>query len=217
MNKILISIAATLLAVAFVATAALATAVPPAPINMVVKSDNATMYDTTGSGDYANATTCWTHPAWAKITIPGNWIWHSYYVTQQEALSGGSTTFQRDFEIPGCPSVGNIHITTDNSFTLYVNGHLAGSGNDWQTDYGFDISQYLQGGQNTVRIEAVNDPSPENPPSSDPTANPAGVIYSASIDYYPGECQSQIPEFGTIAALVALAGGVTTFIVMRKR
>lgn len=32
-----------------------------------------------------------------------------------------------------------------------------------------------------------------------------------------GKCDHDIPEFGTMAALLALAGAVTTFVVLRKR
>jgi hypothetical protein len=53
--------------------------------------------------------------------------------------------------------------TIDDSGTLYVNGHKAGSADDWSHPWTFDITQYLHEGNNSVALLVQNDYGPGGP------------------------------------------------------
>jgi len=47
--------------------------------------------------------------------------------------------------------------TIDDRGTLYVNGHKAGSADDWSHPWTFDITQYLHEGNNSIAVWVQND------------------------------------------------------------
>jgi hypothetical protein len=177
-----------------------------------VVSDAATKYF--DGSVWQDSVAAWVHGSWPSI--PGaTWIWTGYQVTPQEAANGAVIDFRRTFDIPACEPdfsqaiKGSIQITADNNYTLSVNSNFVGNGT-LANIVTYDISSKLVSGSNTLDFHATNWPWG----TVDPEVNPGGLLYKASIEY---TCESQIPEFGTIAAMVALAGAVTAFFVIRKQ
>jgi hypothetical protein len=158
------------------------------------------------------------HPAWTEqVSIPGaTWMWRTAKVTDEEANSGSVVDFKQTFDIPGCAEAmtGSIQITTDNAYDLYVNGVLVGSDVAWTDVETYDISSYLLPGSNDLEVRGYNN-LPESQ-SADYTSNPAGIIYSAAIEY--GQCEDggDVPEFGAIAAGIAMIGAIGGIILFRK-
>jgi len=175
-----------------------------------IVSDTTTEYYDGSS--WASAALAWVHPSWPSIT-GANWIWNSYYVSANESYYGATYDFRRGFELPACATniTGTIDITCDNEFSVSVDGNSIGSGNAWNTIYHFDISSALTAGSNEFEFTATNLGNQQTNPQN----NPGAFIYSASIDY---DCEEPaVPEFGTVAALIALAGAATGFFVLRKQ
>jgi alpha-L-rhamnosidase len=69
--------------------------------------------------------------------------------------------FRRDFSLDAKPSRYVVHVSADNRFILFVNGHRAGDGpargdlNHWRYET-FDLSQYLVQGRNYVTAKVWN-------------------------------------------------------------
>ena len=178
----------------------------------VVSDETNEYYD---GENWVNAVAAWIHPQWViNVNIPGaTWIWSAYQVSVDEAVNGADYVFRKQFDVPECATnlVGTIHITTDNSYNLYLNDVWVGSSGNWQNVESYDISSLLSIGTNTIKVEATN----AGLNGGTPTSNPGGLIYSAEISY--DGCEgNDVPEFGLIGAALVVAGALG-FIVFRKK
>jgi len=201
----------TILMAILVTGAALATTVD-------IKSDSNTQFKN-GSNWVNSVDPIWNHPSWAVITaqIPGDWIYTAYEVSpgvNGEAYNGATNDFQRAFEIPECATniKGTIDVTADNQFDAKLNGNEVVSGNDWGTKYSQSFTPQI--GPNTFDFNVINWGKDQGYFLTDPEQNPGGLIYDAKISY--DGCGREVPEFGTVAALIALAGAVAAFLIIRK-
>ena len=84
-------------------------------------------------------------------------IWHGKAGTSV-SVPAGKWYFRRVFTIGGKGPVesASCAITADNAFVLFVNGKKAGSGNDWQRMYFFDLKAHLRAGRNVLAVEGIN-------------------------------------------------------------
>lgn len=68
--------------------------------------------------------------------------------------------FRRSFTIEEPPSSGHVYMTADDNFSLYVNGTYVADDDqdtlDWMQVKEFDISDYLQMGDNIIAVEATD-------------------------------------------------------------
>lgn len=82
-------------------------------------------------------------------------------------LSDNSSFFRKEFKIDGFPVNGEIFISADDSFILFVNGKNViksseiSNYNNWNREYSIDISTFLQKGENTV-VLVVTDKNETN-------------------------------------------------------
>ncbi|MEX2113637.1 MAG: c-type cytochrome [Pirellulales bacterium] len=81
------------------------------------------------------------------------WIWSPAY--EKEAAPAGTCYFRKSFPL-GAPEHGLIQIACDDSYELYVNGRHVGGGKNWKVLDEYDITKYLEIGQNTVAVKAEN-------------------------------------------------------------
>ncbi len=106
------------------------------------------------------------------------WIWYS---EGQPAASApvGARSFRRGFTLATNRVVASARFaaTADNAFTLWVNGHQAGGGDNFHQTYGLDVTQWLAPGTNRLVIVAEN--GGEQP-------NPAGLIGSLKVEFRDG-------------------------------
>ena len=93
---------------------------------------------------------------------------------------GAQTLFSRkSFCIPlnAYDISGNIDITVDNEFELFINGNSIGTGNSWAALYSFENITF-QRGKNVIATKSINIPGP-----STNETNPAALIYRAEVSY----------------------------------
>ena len=72
--------------------------------------------------------------------IGANWIWSPAY--PKDEVPVGDCYFRKTFQI-NFAEIAQVHIACDNQYELYVNGRLAGRGNDWRKMDVHDISKLL--------------------------------------------------------------------------
>jgi hypothetical protein len=190
--------------------------------NMVVDSNTSMeFYNTSLPGWQSAVQADKTNSAWDMITIPAQWIWRTLRVNPVEAVNGSTVLFRKEFDIPKCAAgiTGSIDITADNSYNLSLNGAQVGydsgylpGGSDlgWQSVEHYNLTN-LQPGTNTFTILARNIPQS----GGNEYSNPAGVIYSANIEYDDSDC-NDVPEFGVIAATIAMVGAIGGIILFRR-
>jgi hypothetical protein len=126
------------------------------------------------------------------------WIWESYRPVHP--LEGDIVYFQKTFTISGYPTAGMLHITCDNGYEAWLNGHLVGSaglgvgweasdltnpfvGFNWAIVGAYDVSSLLVKGTNTLIVKAANEY--EGPKDLEPVGtvdlNPGGLIFQLDI------------------------------------
>ncbi len=88
--------------------------------------------------------------------------WDAHWITATEGLYNlqgeGFFLFQKSFQLKDVPEKFIIHVSADNRYRLFVNGHFVGHGpaqgtiTHWQFD-SYDIARYLQIGANVIGSE----------------------------------------------------------------
>jgi putative heme-binding domain-containing protein len=81
------------------------------------------------------------------------WIWSPAHTKNEVPV--GICYFRKTFDLTD-PDVGEVQVTADNEFELFVNGQAVGKGNDWRQLNVFEISQHLVRGRNSVSILVRN-------------------------------------------------------------
>jgi hypothetical protein len=107
-----------------------------------------------------------------------SWIWNSD--AARTGAPPGTVYFRRRFTLGEAPlpETALVVAAADNRFTLYVNGHEAGSGDDWNRPRLIDIRPHLTAGTNVLAVAATNGEVKEG----DASPNPAGLILAAWIE-----------------------------------
>ena len=130
------------------------------------------------------AVATYVHPSWPAIA-GATWISNTYYIGEPIAASSWRW-FNHEFTVPGYPLSGSITVTADNAEDIYLNTVFVGSDGEVQDPW-VDNHEW-----NTVLthpmypIEGLNDLDiivRNYPGSSDPYANPTGLIYTMEINY----------------------------------
>lgn len=132
-----------------------------------------------------------------------DWIWESYRVL--DPVYGTVLTFQRTFDI-GYPIDGNLLITCDNGYEVFLNGTSLGSDNvygEWRTSDlkqefvdvngcdavgSYPLIDAMLEGTNVLTIDAPNeyfntDDSGNNAPGT-ASSNPGACIFAMDLSYY---------------------------------
>ena len=81
------------------------------------------------------------------------WIWSSAHTKNEVPV--GDCYFRKSFDLKG-PELGEVQITADNRFELFVNDQPVGQGEDWRQMQVFDISKFLRNGRNCVAVKVTN-------------------------------------------------------------
>lgn len=85
--------------------------------------------------------------------VGASWIWSPAYA--KDEVPEGDCYFRKTFALKQ-PEFGQVHVACDNQYELYVNGKLAGQGNDWRRMNVHDVERFLLPGTNVVAIKATN-------------------------------------------------------------
>jgi putative heme-binding domain-containing protein len=93
-----------------------------------------------------------TRAAFLKL-IGANWIWSPAHTKDEVPV--GDCYFRKTFSAQNA-ELAQVHIACDNQYELYVNGRLAGSGNDWRKMDVHDVTKLLNPGRNVIAIKVTN-------------------------------------------------------------
>ncbi len=143
----------------------------------VVSDDTNTV---TEKGDaYAKVLT-FVHTAWTAVIDGAEWIWGDNPVSDPTTTE--TETFVKTFEWSGGVAVANLDIATDNYYTITINGVEVASTtalNNFQTSTqdNYDVSSYIQTGENTLEIKVTN----LGVVNSNYKSNPAGLKYNLTV------------------------------------
>ncbi len=110
------------------------------------------------------------------MTMTAHWIWG--HADAGNAKPGEVFVARKKFSLKSAPVRAGAVCTADNSFTLYVNGALAASGDNWENPEAIPLESRLKQGANEIVLVAKNGGT---------APNPAGVIFEARIKLADGE------------------------------
>ena len=82
------------------------------------------------------------------------WIWTPSQPVDKH-VPAGVCYFRKSLPM-GQPESGEVQITCDDAYELFVNGRKVGEGDNWRRLNSFDITKYLTPGRNTVAVKATN-------------------------------------------------------------
>ncbi len=126
------------------------------------------------------------HSAWTAAIGGATWIWGDNPVAPP--VNGVVQTFEKTFEWNGPVTSATLTIAADNSYAAEINGSPAGADAD-EFNYNlagqdtYNVASLIQTGDNEISIAVTNKPG-----STDPAANPAGLLYKLEIVGTDPEC-----------------------------
>ena len=112
-----------------------------------------------------------------------SWIWFRAEKDGREVLAPpGTYYFRHRFDLPAGKQIrdANLLVTVDESFSLYVNGALAGQGTDWRQPQRIDVKSRLRAGGNILALAARGGGTGAAP-------KPAGVLLNLRINFTDGD------------------------------
>jgi hypothetical protein len=98
---------------------------------------------------------------------PPQWIWTTPKAA--EKAEAGDAYFRKLFQVAE-PESGELEISADNRFEVFVNGRNVGAGEGWNERTKYNISPLLTPGRNLIAVHAKND-----------GADPAGLMVRAVV------------------------------------
>jgi hypothetical protein len=116
------------------------------------------------------------------LPIAPVWIWNDPQAADK--TRAGHVYFRKAVNLISVPGDAMAVVICDNSFTLFVNGHQLGSGNEFKNAYLFDLKPWLRKGTNVFAVDAVNHLADNSIPEGNPPAgseNPAGLLFYARL------------------------------------
>lgn len=100
------------------------------------------------------------------------WIWSSSGAAK--SAPPGKVYFRKEVELDNVVS-GEVMLSADNEFVLYVNGKRVASGEEWSKPVWVDLKPHLaSNGKNVIAVEAANTTA---------AANPAGLFVCGQIKH----------------------------------
>lgn len=126
-----------------------------------------------------NAVATFVHGNWTSVP-DATWIWDSAFVanpTQNE-----TKTFEKIFNVNGAVTASQLTLAADNSYKVWINGHLIGEDatefNYGATDTFSSIDPtFFNAGSNTIKMEVTN----KGVANSTSTSNPAGALFKLNL------------------------------------
>jgi len=120
-----------------------------------------------------------TAEAVEAMKLTAHWIWG--HADAGNAKAGETFTARKKFTLKSAPVRAGAVATADNEFKLYINGTLAGSGDNWENPEAIPLEAKLKAGANDIVLVAKNG---GNGP------NPAGVIFEARVKFADGTTET---------------------------
>jgi len=114
-----------------------------------------------------------------SLQLAGKWVWSR--ADASNAAPGETITLRRKFNLRAAPVRAGASISVDNSYTLFVNGQNAGSGDQWDQPDGVSFANRLRAGANEILLVAKNG---GNAP------NPAAAFFEARLTFADGASET---------------------------
>lgn len=95
----------------------------------------------------------WSKPDRKPYDWRGKWIWSN----TEFGPANEHVWFRRDFEVSGNIQEAEAIFTADDSFTVFINGQKAFTGNNWRTPVRASVTKYLKPGKNSIVIQTWNE------------------------------------------------------------
>ncbi len=133
----------------------------------------------------------WLHPAWTAVISGASWIWGDDPVAPP--VNDVTQNFERKFGWNGPVTSAKLTIAADNTFVAKLNGDAVGSD---LTEYNYvapakeyNVSALIDQGNNELSVAVYNMIH-----STDPKANPAGLLYKLEVTGTNPECDVPYEE-----------------------
>jgi hypothetical protein len=146
-----------------------------------------------GATIYGHAFPGWT--ANLKPIAGATWIWAPGISGATHPSDGAAYSFVKTISVAGTPTAGTLYVAGDDFARVRVNGSVVGTigstsnpttaGAAQSSLTAFDISSYLQSGNNEIRIEDANGTFFSCSPDCTYAQNPAGVVFGGFIKFLP--------------------------------
>src|SRR5438445_10700875 len=78
------------------------------------------------------------------------WIWFD-----EDKAAGETRFFRRVLRLDRFVDEASLDITADQRFTVWIDGHEIGKGDNWKRVYAFDVKKYLTEGKHVIAVEAT--------------------------------------------------------------
>ncbi len=122
----------------------------------------------------------WVHPAWTAVIPGADWIWEAYKVL--DSTIDTTKTFSETFTAEGIKNA-FLDVAADNTYKVFINDVLVVDvidGNNFKdfSQDSYDVTSYIQDGDNTLEIEVTN----TGVGNSSPESNPAGLLYKLVVN-----------------------------------
>jgi hypothetical protein len=92
----------------------------------------------------------------ARLSVAADdvqWIWSPAF--EKELAPQGVCYFRKTLNLTN-PEQGEIQISADDKYDLFVNGRKVGGGENWKKLDVYDITKFLTTGQNVIAVKAEN-------------------------------------------------------------
>ncbi|HZM05490.1 MAG TPA: DUF1549 domain-containing protein, partial [Candidatus Saccharimonadales bacterium] len=139
------------------------------------------------------------------------WVWNDPHAADK--AKAGSIYLRKTINLPILPNEAMAMVMCDNSFTVFVNGHKAGSGNDYSKSYMINLKPFLRKGTNLIAVQAINrlpdNSLPTRATAVPGTENPAGLYIYARVrgpERGPGKVMDFVSDASWVATDQETAG-----------
>ena len=138
------------------------------------------------SGDYSHdAVLTWVHSAWTTDIDGAEWIWSEALVS--DPTSTVTEHIARDFALPFDADIQSalLEIAADNHYAVSLNGDevaVSDGNRSFKTPVVWDVTDAMLDGDNELDFSVTNYRG-----GGSPYANPAGLLFCLTVDYYGEE------------------------------
>ncbi|MDO9465188.1 MAG: glycoside hydrolase family 2 TIM barrel-domain containing protein [bacterium] len=141
-------------------------------------------YHKKNKNTYAYAQTDWNRRHWKKVEVPGVWNKYGPELDIYEGVCWFSRTFQVDKLLTKATSLlrfGAVNYLCE----VFVNGECVGMHEGGYTEFTFDVSSFLQKGENTIALRVDNRAFIMKLPPVLGYFNYGGIHRDVSLEIYP--------------------------------
>lgn len=89
----------------------------------------------------------------ASAAPEAQWVWTPEH--KKDEVPTGTVYFRKSLQLRA-PTAGQVTITADDAFELYVNGRRVGSGEQAKNLFEYDVTRFLERGKNTIAVKVTN-------------------------------------------------------------